>query len=125
MLRRLLLTTILATTALANADEGVSAANSPFGVLGGSTVSCSVTNAVAGCYWERPVAILGPFEFTVGIDTQAAYAEGRTSHLAAYAGVAYYAPTWSAWLELYNPRANLPTIGRPDWFRLGFTWRLP
>jgi hypothetical protein len=125
MLRLLLVITILATIAHASAaDEGSQSAN-PFGVLAGATITCSATSAVAGCYLEHRILTLGALEVTLGIDAQAAYAGGRSGHLAPYAGAAWYAPTWSAWLEVYLPQSGIPTIGRPDWWRVGFTWRFP
>jgi len=117
----LLLSMMLGTIALANEPADVS----PFGVLSGSTITCSATGAVAGCYLERPVWVAGPLEFTVGIDAQLAYAQGRTGHLAPYAGAAWYADSWSAWLEVHLPESGIPTLGRPDWWRVGMTWRLP
>lgn len=124
MLRRLLLTTILATTALANA-QGDADPTSSFGVLTGSTITCSGTSTVAGCYLEKPVLTLGDLEVTLGVDAQVAYGGGRAGHLAPYVGAAWYASTWSAWAEVYLPHSGIPTIGRADWWRVGFTWRLP
>lgn len=135
MLRRLLLITILATIGLANAQDGADAAQ-PFGVLSGSTVTCSVTSVVAGCYAEKPVATFGNLEVSIGVDAQAAW-DGRYTgnqdvretalggHLAPYVGFAWYDEAWSAWAELYSPRLGIPTLGRSDWFRLGFSWRIP
>ena len=116
MLRRRLLITTLVTIALGS----VAAADSP---LAGSTLTCSATSTVAGCYVERPILTIGPLELTIGVDAQLAYGGNRSGHLAAYAGAAWYAPTWSAWAEVYNPRTRVPTVGRPDWWRVGFTIR--
>lgn len=90
-------------------------------------LTCSITPHVGGCYLERPVFTVGDFEVAVGVDAQAAWAGGRSGHLAPYASVAYYAPAWSAWVEVFVPQAarGIRVIGRPDWFRLGFTWRIP
>ena len=114
MARRLLLSTILAMTLTGSA-------------LAAGSVTCSVTPAVGGCYYERIVAELFGVEFAVGVDAQAAWGDGRTGHLAPYGSIAYYAPTWSAWLEVFMPQAapSVPIVGRSDWFRLGFTWRVP
>lgn len=122
-MRRLLAITMLAMICTANADDGVSESANPFGVLAGSTLTCSATSQVAGCYLERPVFTVGPVELSIGIDTQAAYAGGRTGHLAPYVGAAFYAPTWSAWLEVFMPHSGVPIVGRADWFRVGFSMR--
>ncbi len=122
-MRRLLLITILATIGLANAQGDVSESANSLGVLTGSTLTCSATPQVAGCYLERPVWTVGPLEFTVGVDAQLAYTGGRAGHLAPYVGAAWYAPTWSTWFEVYMPHSSVPTLGRADWFRVGFSWR--
>lgn len=119
MLRRLLLITTLALTLLGSARAEGNARL----LLTGSTVTCSATSQVAGCYLERPVFTVGPLEFTVGVDAQAAYAGGRAGHLAPYVGAAFYAPTWSVWLEVFMPHSGVPIVGRADWFRVGFSTR--
>lgn len=122
--RRLLLITILATIGLASA-QGDDDPAAPFGALSGTTITCSATSAVAGCYLERPILTLGDLEVTLGVDAQLAYGGGRTSHLAPYVGAAWFASQWSIWGEVYLPHSGVPSIGRADWFRIGFTWRLP
>lgn len=120
-LRLLLLATILGTTQLASANGD---AGSPFGVLSGSTLSCTATPALAGCFVERRVLTLGDLEVAVGVDAQAAWGNAST-HLAPFATLAWY-PTWgSVWLEFALPDSRVPTFGRPDPIRLGFTWRIP
>ncbi len=99
---------------------------------GGNTLTCSATSQVAGCYVEHRVAVLGDFEVTLGVDTQVAW-DGRYAsnsdvrdaalggHLAPYVGLAYYAPDWSTWLEVYMPHSGIEGLGRYDFWRLGFS----
>ncbi len=100
-----------------------------FSVLANTTISCSAAwpSTSVGCFWERPLLVLGAFEVALGIDAQAVLAGSLDdAHLAAYAVVAYYADTWSAWTELRLPQiSGIPTIGSPDWLRAGFTLRFP
>jgi len=102
----------------ANAEDG-----EPFSVLANTTLSCSakLPSGLVGCYWERPVWVLGAFEVAVGIDAQAAL-NGGDNYIGGYGIFAYYAPTWSAWAELHLPDLA-PVIGNPDWLRVGFTYR--
>lgn len=117
MRRRLLVITTLAMTLTGSAlAEG--------NPLAGSTVTCSATPQVAGCYLERPVWTVGPLELALGVDAQAAYAGGRSGHLAPYVSAAWYANTWSVWGEVFMPHSGVPIVGRADWFRVGFTWRI-
>jgi hypothetical protein len=109
---RPLLVALLALTLSANAHAE-----------GNRTLTCSVSPAVAGCLVEQPVFVLGHFEVAVGIDAQLAYGHGRTGHLAPYLLAGWYAPTWSAWFEFHLPQTGIPTLGRPDPWRLGVTWR--
>lgn len=118
MLRHLLLITILATIALANAQGDAE----PRAL--GVTVSCSAGPSVAGCYLERRVLSLADLEVTVGVDAQLAWRDDRTSHLAPYAGVAWYAAWGSIWAEFALPSGLVPVIGRPDAWRVGFTLTL-
>lgn len=90
---------------------------------GNRTLTCSVTNAVAGCMVEQPAFVLGSFEFSVGVDAQVAIGATGTAHLTPYALVGWYAPTWSAWFEFHLPETGIPTLGRPDPWRLGVTFR--
>jgi hypothetical protein len=90
---------------------------------GNRTLTCSVTNAVVGCMIEQPAFVLGAFEVAVGVDAQVAYGLGRTGHLAPYLLAGFYTPAWSAWFEFHLPQTGIPTVGRPDPWRLGVTWR--
>ena len=134
MFRRLtlLLVTLLATTAFASgtADaEPVEGEASAFSVLANSTISCSAAwpSTTLGCFWERPVLVLGSFEVAVGLDTQAALTGSwEDAHLAPYLIVAAYLESWSAWAEVRLPElSGIPVIGSPDWLRIGFTYRIP
>lgn len=87
-------------------------------------VTCSVTPSVGGCFYETTVFSVVFLEVAVGADAQAAWRVGRESHLAPYVIVTYYGEPWDVWLEVFAPKlGNVPVIGRPDWFRVGFTWR--
>lgn len=110
MRRRLLLITLLAWTLCGSA-------------LAAGSLTCSATSSRAGCFYEVPAFVLGPLEVAVGVDAQAGWGDGASSHLAPYAIVGWYAPTWSAWLELALPDSRVPTFGRPDPWRVGFTVR--
>lgn len=122
MTRRLLLllTAILATTATANDTADAE----PFSVLTNTTLSCSLRlpDPTVGCYWERPVAVLGPLEIAVGVDAQAALSRPAESIVGGYVSLAAYYPNWSAWAELHLPRVA-PVVGNPVWFRAGFSMR--
>src|SRR5690606_8427440 len=131
MRRRLLLITILAPLLLGSAhaegDATESVAPPAFSVLSNTTLSCSarLPAAVVGCFVERPVLVLGPFEVALGVDAQAAFSDAHRGHLAPYAVLAWYADTWSAWAELRLPElAGLHPLGDPDFLRLGFSLRL-
>lgn len=124
MKRALLLFALFAGLGIAAAEDTTEPV-APFSVLTNTTLSCSVKapSLIVGCFVERPVIVLGAFEVAVGVDAQAAL-RGGDSHLAPYAIASWYAPTWSAWLEVIFPDLGVPIIGAPDWLRLGFTLRL-
>lgn len=96
-----------------------------FSVLHNATLSCSVKlpSGTLGCFLERPVFVLGGLEVAVGVDAQAVLTGGGDAHLAPYGIIAYYADTWSAWLEVMLPELGVPVLGAPDWMRVGFTYR--
>ena len=111
MLRRLLVVT-LAWMLLASASAE-----------GNRTLACSASQNVSGCWIEAPVYASGPFEVGFGIDAQLAYDGVRTSFLAPYAVLGWYAPTWAAWAELALPQSRFPTFGKPEPWRVGFRLR--
>lgn len=137
MRRRLV--TILATTLLAS---GIAAAQEPTGSppdeppagnpLAGVTLSCSLAapSWVAGCWVERPVAVLGPVELAIGVDLQGDLdallaGDAAGSHVAPYGILAYYGDTTSWWAEVRLPElGGLTGLGAPDWLRVGFTYRI-
>lgn len=131
--RRLLLATILATTLLGNATaaEGETTTESvasAFSVLANTTISCSAAwpSATLGCFLERPVLVLGALELAIGLDAQAVLTGALDGHLAPYMVLAYYADTWSAWTEVRLPElAGIKPLGSSDWFRIGFSYRIP
>jgi hypothetical protein len=90
---------------------------------GNRTLTCSVSGAVAGCLVEQPVFVLGPLEFSVGVDAQWAYDGVRTSFFAPYALVGWYASSWSVWAEFALPDHRIPTFGKPEPWRVGFRVR--
>lgn len=114
---------ILAALALAS---GTAAAE---GSLAGHTVSCSVAGPqlVGGCFYEVPVATLGPAAFSVGLDAQlAAPSSGRESYLAPFVILTVSMEWWSAWAELAAPDTwGVPVIGRPQAWRVGFSYTVP
>jgi hypothetical protein len=89
---------------------------------GNRTLTCSVNNRVMGCMIEQPAFVLGALEVAVGVDAQLAW-RGGTSHLAPYLIAGWYASTWAVWGEFHLPEIGIPTVGRPDFWRLGFTVR--
>lgn len=110
MRHRLLLITLLALTLSGSA-------------LAAGSLTCSATSSRAGCFYEVPTFVLGSLEVAVGVDAQVGWGDGAGSHLAPYAIVGWYAPTWSAWLEFHLPETGIPTLGRPDPWRIGVTFR--
>lgn len=128
---RLLLAILLALTLLGSAHAGGEApglAPAPaFSVVANTTLTCSarLPAVVVGCYWERPVLVLGPVELAVGLDAQAALrGDFEDAHLAPYLIAAVYLDAWSAWVELRLPElAGLRPIGDPDFLRVGFSYR--
>lgn len=127
----LLLITILATMSLASAlaEGDPVAAPTPFSVLAGSTITCSSAwpSATIGCWWERPIWVVGDVELALGVDAQAVLSGGlNDAHLAPYLVVAAYLETWSAWLEVRLPDlGGIPVLGDSDWLRAGMTIRVP
>jgi len=128
---RLLLITLLALTSLGSAQDAAEAPATPGGlaVLAGSSITCSTAwpSATVGCWWERPLLVLGAVELAVGVDAQAVLTGSwEDAHLAPYIVAAAYLDTWAAWIELRLPElAGVPTLGSPDWLRAGFTLRFP
>lgn len=127
---RRLTTTILVTMLLVSgtaAAQQEEASDPPPSVLANVTLSCSAAapSLVVGCWVEGPVLALGPVEFAVGLDAQAALTGGLDEvHVAPFAILAYYAESWSVWGELRLPDLpGVPTLGSPDWLRIGFTYR--
>ena len=119
-MRRLL---ILAALAIAS---GTAAAEEPApSPLAGHTLSCSVAGAPVhgGCFYEVPLARLGPVTFSVGLDAQLASPQsGRDSYLAPYLLTVLELDTWSAWGEFAAPSSwGIPIIGRSPAWRAGFT----
>ncbi len=124
----LLLVTILALTPLGSAQDADANPSPPFSVLAGSSITCSSTwpSAVVGCFWERPVLVLGALELAVGVDAEAVLGGQLDGHLAPYVVAAYYADTWSAWTEVRLPElGGIKPIGDSTWLRAGFTYRIP
>lgn len=123
----LLLGILLGMTLLASVNaEGEPGA---FSVLANSTLSCSTAwpSATVGCFWERPILVLGDVEIAIGLDAQAVLLGNLVdAHLAPYLIAAAYLDTWSAWVELRMPDlAGVPVLGSSDWFRAGFSIRIP
>jgi len=125
----LLLVTILATMSLASAQDADASPSPPFSVLAGSSITCSSTwpSAVVGCFWERPILVLGALELAIGLDAQATLSGSFDDmHLAPYAIGAFYADGWSAWVEVRLPElGGIKPIGDSNWLRAGFTLRFP
>lgn len=126
-MRRLLITmlaTILLASGVGAAEDTTDSVAAPFSVLTNATLSCSakLPSVVVGCFIEKRVLTFGNLEMAVGVDAQAAL-RGGDSHLAPYGILALYQPTWSAWIEIMLPTINgIPTLGAPDWLRLGITY---
>lgn len=89
-----------------------------------TTLSCSasVFSVTAACFVERPIITIGKFELAVGVDALAPFLDLEDASLAGYGVLAYYAPTWSAWVEVAIPKI-VPPLGRSDPVRFGFTAR--
>jgi len=112
---------------LASAQDVDASPSPPFSVLAGSSITCSSTwpSAVVGCFWERPVLVLGALELALGVDAQATLSGSFDDmHLAPYLIAAWYGEQASAWAELRLPElSGVPVLGSPDWLRVGFTLR--
>ena len=135
--RRLLLITILAWMPLGSAQDAASpgsvAVEQPvrnpdrFGVLAGSSITCSTAwpSATVGCWWEKRVLTLGDFEVAIAMDAQLALGGTRETYLAPMFSAAWYSATASMWLELAVPDGWLPVphFGRTDWLRVGFSYQ--
>lgn len=126
--QRLLLATLLAMTLAGSATAEGDAPADPapaFSVLAGSTISCSAAwpSTTFGCFWERPVLVLGGLELAIGLDAQTLLTGTLDdAHLAPYGILAYYADTWSAWAEMRLPElGGVSILGAPDWLRVGVT----
>ncbi len=91
--------------------------------LAGYSVTCSVSLTGAGCFIERPVLVLGHFEVAVGFDARAVWTDWERSYASPFLVTGWYAPRWAAWAEIAIPESRLPTLGKPDPIRLGFTVR--
>lgn len=130
-LRLLIVTLVMMLVGSAAADDNAETLVGPhetpvFSLSRNTTLSCSarLPSGVFGCFIERPVIVLGNFEFAVGVDVQLPFRDISQSHLAPYGIFAYYADTWSAWAELRLPElAGVPVIGDADYLRIGFTTR--
>jgi hypothetical protein len=84
----------------------------------GRTIACSSDlHTRVACYVEQTVAVIGAFEFGIGIDTLAAH----RSHVAPYVVAGYYAPMWSVTTEYALPAFSF--LGRASPFRVSFTFR--
>ena len=117
---------LLAVLAVLGLATGTAAGEEPApSPLAGHTLSCSIAGQplYGGCYYEAPLARLGPVTFSVGLDAQLASPQsGRDSYLAPYALVVLELPTWSAWVEVAAPESwGIPVIGRSPAWRAGFT----
>lgn len=93
----------------------------------GVTLSCTVGAAdwlpsTAGCFLERRVATLGPLEVGIGIDARVAFAADAASYLQGYVVLAYYAESWTGFLEVASPDVlPAPVGGGGQRWRGGFT----
>lgn len=74
-------------------------AANPFSVLAGSSITCSSTwpSAVMGCFWERPVLVLGGLELAIGLHAEAVLGGQIDGNLAHSVVATCYVDTWSAW----------------------------
>lgn len=127
----LLLAIALATMSPASAQDAAEPTSNPgeFSILAGSSITCSTAwpSATVGCWWERPVWVVGDVELAVGVDAQAVLTgTWDDAHLAPYLVLAAYLETWSAWLEVRLPDlGGIPVLGDSDWLRAGMTIRVP
>lgn len=115
---------LLAALAALAIGSGTAAAEEP-SPLAGHTLSCSIagTPLYGGCYYEAPIARLGPITFSVGVDAQLASPQsGRESYLAPYLLTVLELDAWSAWVEVAAPESwGIPVIGRSPSWRAGFS----
>ncbi len=126
----LLLITTLGLTLLGSAlAEGEASTDSVAGLLAGSSITCSSAwpSATVGCWWERPLWVVGDVELALGVDAQTVLSGTLDdAHLAPYMIVAWYGAMASAWLEVRLPNlGGIPLLGDSDWLRAGVTIRVP
>lgn len=144
LLATILATMLLASVAVATAEESIDPSDEQVEVAhhAASTLSCSLVlpGGVGGCFYELPVVVAGDWELSLGVDVQgdagallsflrssneddlAAFLHG--SHAAPFLTLAWYGEWDSAWLEMRMPRlTGVPILGDPSWLRVGFTYR--
>ena len=90
---------------------------------GNRTLACSGSLLGGGCWVEQPLATFGKLEIAIGVDGFLAWDARRVSYLAPYVIVGYYEREWSWWVEFAIPETRVPTLGKPDAIRAGFTVR--
>ena len=88
------------------------------------TLSCSAAapSFAIACFIETPVASFGGLELAIGIDARTVLSDVSDTTVAGYGVLAWYAPTWSAWIEVAMPQI-VTVIGRPDYLHTGFSMR--
>ena len=117
-----LLRLLITTSALTLFATGIAGNEEPHPT---TTLSCSaaIPSVSLGCFIERPVFVLGSIEVAFGVDARAVLTDFERSSLAPYGILGLYEPSWSAWVEVALPNTRVPVLGRPDFLRVGFTWR--
>lgn len=127
----LLIATLLMTLGVSGTAAAEDAEVEPFSAsfLSGVVVSCStkLPSLLTGCFVEKRVISIGGFEASLALDLQAALRGTGESYLAPMLSLAYYAASWSAWLETALPAGTIPipAIGRSDAVRIGFSYTIP
>jgi len=120
-------TTLIVSGTAAAEDAEVEPFSASF--LSGVVVSCStkLPSLLTGCFVEKRVVSFGGFEASIALDLQAALRGQGETYLAPMISLAFYAATWSAWLEAALPANTvpIPAIGRSDSLRLGFSLTIP
>ena len=89
----------------------------------GYSVTCSASMTGGGCWVERPVLVLGRLEVALGMDARASWTNQERGYIAPYAVIGWYESRFAAWLEFHLPDIGIPPVGKPDPFRIGFTFR--
>lgn len=89
----------------------------------GNSLTCDITWPPSlGCFYERTIFVLGPFEQSIGVQFEVDLDNEEVLKFSPYTIIAMYEENYAVWLELRTPKLG-PVIGETDFLRLGFSVR--